>query len=317
MQSSATQDELRSGLLEQRLREHVRELADDVGERHIWRPGSLGAAARYIRSEWESQGHTIHTLPCYTLKGEACANLEIVIRGTASPEVIIVAGAHYDTVQGSPGADDNASGVATVLELSRLLKNLCPARTLKLVAFVNEEAPFFHSSRMGSAFYARAARARGDDISLMLSFEMLGCYLESPGTQSYPPLLRHFYPDRGDFIAFVSNLAGRQALRQTVKVFRACCDFPCESLAAPAIVPGVSWSDQFSFWRAGYKALMVTDTAFYRNACYHTAQDTAEKLNYSSMAQVVDGLARTLRVLAEGKSMGPAARPRIDPLVGR
>lgn len=296
--------------LERNLRRHVAELATNIGERNVWRPGSLTAAARYIRSVWEAEGFTVIPQTCYSWRAEPCLNLEVVIAGRARAPEILLVGAHYDTVPGSPGANDNASGVAALLELARLLKAHEPAQTLKLVAFVNEEAPFFHSKQMGSMIYAANARARRDPIALMLSLEMLGCYEDMPGSQSYPPLLRFFYPDRGNFIALVSNLAGHRPLRRLSSVFRSQSLFPCETLAAPAIVPGLSWSDHRSFWKAGYKALMVTDTAFYRYRHYHLPGDTAEKLDYRSMAQVVDGLARTLAVIAGAERVEAILAPR-------
>jgi Zn-dependent M28 family amino/carboxypeptidase len=190
--------------------------------------------------------------------------------------------------------------VAAVLELARLLRASKPARTIRLVAFVNEEPPFFFWGEMGSRVYARAARRRGDDIRVMLSLEMLGCYSDEPESQGYPPLLKYFYPERGDYIAFVSNLRSRHALRNAFDAFRAASRFPAEKLAAPALVPGVGWSDQLSFWREGYPAAMVTDTAFHRYRHYHQPTDTPEKLDYARMAQVVEGLARTLERLAAG-----------------
>ncbi len=236
----------------------------------------------------------------YEAQGVDCANLEVTIEGAAAASEIVLAGAHYDTVPGSPGADDNASGVAAVLELARLLRDSRPARTIRLVAFVNEEPPFFFWGEMGSRVYARAARRRGDDIRVMLSLEMLGCYSDEPESQGYPPLLKYFYPERGDYIAFVSNLRSRHALRNAFDAFRAASRFPAEKLAAPALVPGVGWSDQLSFWREGYPAAMVTDTAFHRYRHYHQPTDTPEKLDYARMAQVVEGLARTLERLAAG-----------------
>jgi Zn-dependent M28 family amino/carboxypeptidase len=227
-----------------------------------------------------------------------CENLEVTIPGSSRPGEIVLAGAHYDTVEGSPGADDNASGVAGLIEIARALRGSHPERTLKLVAFVNEEAPFFYFGEMGSKVYARAARARGDDIQVMVSLEMLGCYRDEPRSQAYPPFLKWFYPGRGNFIAFVSNLRSRRALAGFARAFRAASDFPAERLAAPALVPGVSWSDQLSFWRAGYPALMVTDTAFYRYPHYHRPTDTPERLAYPEMARVVEGLARALAQLA-------------------
>ena len=278
------------------LREHVQRLAGEIGERKVWRPAALQAAARYIRSQWQALGYAV-AAQAYRTHGLTCENLEITIPGSR-PEQIVLAGAHYDSVRGSPGANDNASGVAALIRIAALLRGIRPARTLKLVAFVNEEPPFFYYGEMGSKVYADAARVRGDDIRVMLSLEMLGCYSDQAGSQGYPPLFRFFYPDRGNFVAFVSNLRSWRALRETVAAFKAHADFPCESLAGPAIVPGLSWSDQLSFWRAGYPGVMVTDTAFYRYPYYHSPLDTPEKLRYREMARVVEGLAGALATLA-------------------
>ena len=280
-----------------RLHAHVARLALEIGERNVWRPDALHAAADYIREEWKRQGHGV-SAQGYSANEVASENLEIALGGSARAAQIIVVGAHYDSVRGSPGANDNASGVAALLEIGRMLKGAGLRRSVRLVAFVNEEPPFFESGEMGSELYAKGARSRGDDIRLMISLEMLGAYSDRSGSQSYPPLLGWFYPGRANFIAFVSNLASRRVLRRTVAAFRAASAFPAESLAAPALVPGVSWSDQRSFWRAGYPAIMVTDTAFYRYPHYHSAQDTPEKIDYARMAQVVEGLAQAIVLLA-------------------
>ncbi|MBE0621160.1 MAG: M28 family peptidase [Burkholderiales bacterium] len=283
--------------LAERLHAHVARLAGEIGERNVWRPEALHAAADYIRGEWRRHGHTV-TAQRYTIREVVSENLEIELAGTAHPSEIILVGAHYDSVQGSPGANDNASGVAALLELGRMLKHTGLRRSVRLVAFVNEEPPFFYWGEMGSAVYAKAARRRGDDIRIMMSLEMLGAYSDRPKSQRYPPILGWFYPERGNFIAFVSNLASRHALRRAVAAFRAASAFPAESLAAPGFVPGVSWSDQLSFWREDYAAIMVTDTAFYRYAHYHSAQDTPEKIDYARMARVVEGLAQAIVLLA-------------------
>ena len=283
--------------LAERLRAHVVRLAGEIGERNVWRPGALHVAADYIRDEWRRQGHTV-TAQRYVAYEVPSDNLEIVLAGTTRASEIIVVGAHYDSVRGSPGANDNASGVAALLEIGRALKGAGLRRTVRLVAFVNEEPPFFFWGEMGSGVYAKAARARGDDIRLMLSLEMLGAYSDEPGGQRYPPFLGWFYPDRANFIAFVSNIDSRHVLKRTVAAFRSVSNFPSERLAAPGIVPGVSLSDQLSFWREGYPAIMVTDTAFYRYLHYHTAQDTPEKIDYARMAQVVEGLAQATMLLA-------------------
>lgn len=168
--------------LAQRLRRHVRVLAGEIGERHVWRPAALHAAADYVRAAFVETGHSVH-MHSYRVYDVECANLEIVIPGTSVNRQIVLAGAHYDTVQGSPGADDNASGVAAVIEIARALRGLRPLRSVKLVAFVNEESPFVFFGEMGSKVYAQAARRRGDDIRMMLFFEMLGCYSTVPGSQ--------------------------------------------------------------------------------------------------------------------------------------
>ncbi|PLX84852.1 MAG: aminopeptidase [Desulfuromonas sp.] len=288
------------GGLADRLEGHVRQLAGEIGERHIHRPKALHAAADYIRQSWEAMGYDVSKRD-YPVLGVPSANLEAVRPGSARPDEILVVGAHYDTVRGSPGANDNASGVAALLELSRLLAGAEPERTVRLVAFTNEERPFVFLGQQGSHHYARAARRRGDDIRLMIALETMGYYSSDPDSQRYPPGLRRFYPDRADFIGFVSNLPSRRPLNKLVRAFREASDFPCQSLAAPVFVPGVGRSDHFSFWRQGYRAIMVTDTAYYRYAHYHRPEDTPGKLDYPSLARVVEGLFRALLPLAEGE----------------
>jgi len=284
-------------MLETRLRRHVARLAGEIGERHVWRPEALAAAEAYIERELAATGCAVRK-QTYDAEGVPCSNLEIEVPGTAAASEIILVGAHYDTVPGSPGADDNASGVAGVIEIAKHLARKRPRRTLRLVAFVNEEPPFFYFGEMGSTVYAREARQRGDDIRVMLSLEMLGCYSDRRGSQDYPPFFRRFYPDRGNFIGFVSNVKSRGALAELCRAFREASDFPMERLAAPTLVPGVGLSDQISFWKQGYRAVMVTDTAFYRYRHYHQATDTPEKLDYARMADVVRGLAGAVGRLA-------------------
>lgn len=283
--------------LTDRLQGHVRKLAGGIGERNVFRPQALHAAADYLRAQWTSQGYQVVS-QSYEVRGVRSENLEVTLPGAAWPREIILIGAHYDSVRGSPGANDNASGVAALLELSRAMAQAKLRRTVRFVAFVNEEPPFFYGDEMGSAVYAKAARARGDDIRLMVSLEMLGYYSEAPGSQRYPPLLRYFYPDRANFIGFVSNFRSRRQLRELIAAFRAHSDFPAESLATFEFVPGVAWSDQLSFWREGYPALMVTDTAFYRYAHYHSHQDTPDQLDYRAMGRVVMGLQHALGTMA-------------------
>jgi Zn-dependent M28 family amino/carboxypeptidase len=300
--ASVSQESSPTPPLADRLRGHVVQLADVIGERNVWRPSALHAAADYIRETWRRQGYEIASQR-YLAYDVSSENLEITLPGATNPTEIVLAGAHYDTVLGSPGANDNASGVAALLEIGRALVGQRLRRTVRLVAFVNEEPPFFYWGAMGSGQYAEAARQRGDDIRLMMSLEMLGAYSDLRHSQSYPPMIGWFYPDRANFIAFVSNLSSRHVLKRTVQAFRRVSTFPSEYLAAPSIVPGVSWSDHLSFWRQDYPALMVTDTSFYRYPHYHTAQDTPEKLDYARMAQVVEGLAKAIVVLANDEAL--------------
>ena len=222
----------------QRLRTHVEQLASDIGERNVFRPTSLQAAASYVEHEWERQGYAVERL-AYDVSGVRCLNLEITHSGGARDREILLIGAHYDTVSGSPGANDNASGVSALLEFSRLFASIEPALTVRFVAFVNEEPPFFMTRRQGSTVYAEAARRRGDDIRLMASIETIGWYSSEPGSQSYPPLFNLFYPNRADFIGIVSNFRSRAAMRRLAAAFRANSDFPLETAATFSFIPGV------------------------------------------------------------------------------
>jgi Zn-dependent M28 family amino/carboxypeptidase len=265
----------------------------------VFRPQALHAAQEYIEATWRGQGYEIVT-QAYSVNGVRSANLEVTRTGVRYPEQIILIGAHYDSVYGSPGANDNGSGVAALLELSRLLVGIEPDKSVRFVAFTNEEPPFYATDQQGSAVYARDARQRGDDIRFMVALETIGSYSNVTGSQSYPPLFRFFYPDRGNFIAFVSNFGSRHAMQKLVRAYRASTDFPVEHVATFAAIPGISWSDHRSFWHQDYNALMVTDTAFYRYPYYHSSEDTPEKLNYDEFANMTNGLFRALSLLAVG-----------------
>jgi Zn-dependent M28 family amino/carboxypeptidase len=284
------------------LESHVRKLAEEIGPRHILRPDALAAARDYIRDQWRAEGYVVETQE-YTVRDILCMNVIVTLPGIALPDQVLLAGAHYDTVPRSPGADDNASGVAGLLELGRRLSACRPRRTIRLVAFVNEEPPFFYWSQMGSARYARAARQRGEDIRGMFSLEMLGYYTDDRRSQRYPPFLGRGRPDCGNFIAFVANLRSRLLLKRALAAFQASSDFPVESTAAFGWLPGINWSDHLNFWRCGYPALMITDTAFFRNPYYHSPEDTPEKLDYRRTAAVVEGIAGMLAKLADDESL--------------
>jgi len=284
--------------LRARLEQHVEALAGDIGERHLWRHDALESAARYIEEAWAGLGYRVASQP-YVSHGKPVRNLEVELPGSGEPPEIVLVGAHYDTVAGSPGANDNASGVAAMIEIARLLAGSKTRRAVRFVAFVNEEPPLFYSPEMGSRVYARRSSERGERIVAMLSLETIGFYTSAPGSQRYPnPLYGLFYPDRGDFVAFVGNLASRSLVRTAVESFRRHTAFPSEGVAAPGWWGGVHWSDHSSFWREGYPAFMVTDTALFRYPHYHRAGDTPDRLDYESLARVTAGLARVVAELA-------------------
>jgi hypothetical protein len=241
---------------EARLQAHVAMLAGNIGERHVLRPQALAAAADYIAAEWRAQGYTPKP-DTFLVDGHSCTNLLATRAGGALANELLLIGAHYDTVCGSPGADDNASGVAGLLEPSPAFASLEPECTIRFVAFTNEEPPFCVTQHMGSAVHAAAARARGDRIALMVSLEMLGYYDDRRGSQHYPPLFRWFYPDRGNFLGFVSGLRSREVIRKAAAAFRAASELPVETCATFRWVPGVTWSDHAPFWKQGYRAFMV------------------------------------------------------------
>jgi len=289
-----TGDETR---LAKNLRRHVIAIASR--EHNQFRFAELEASARYIERTFEGYGYRVQAHRIEVPAGEV-RNIEVEVKGAALASEIIVVGAHYDSVVGAVGANDNGSGVAAVLELARLFREAKPARTLRLVAFVDEEPPFFKTNQMGSRVYARRSKERGENIAAMFSLETIGYYSDRPRSQRYPFPLGFFYPSTGNFIAFVSNLSSRALLHEVLASFRRHAEFPSESVAAPAFIPGVDWSDHWSFWKEGYAALMVTDTAPYRYPYYHTVQDTPDKVDYERAARVVTGLQRMLWELAGG-----------------
>jgi Zn-dependent M28 family amino/carboxypeptidase len=287
----------RERALSQALRSNVEKLAGEIGRRSVYQPKALKAAADYIESSLRGAGHTVNR-QTFTAQNEPCANIEAEIRGATRPEEIVVLGAHYDSVMWGPGADDNASGVAALLALARNFAAAKPARTLRFVAFANEEPPFFKAEGMGSLAYARHSRERGDRIVAMLSLESLGIYSDAPKSQRYPFPVGLFYPSRGNFVGFVTRTRDRRLVRQCLASFRRHAQFPSEGAALPGALPGIDWSDHWAFWQAGYPAFMVTDTAPFRAKDYHEDSDTPEKLDYDRLARVVTGLEKVVEELA-------------------
>jgi len=278
--------------LREELRADVQKLAGEIGERNMWHYRQLNAAADFIEDSFLRAGLRPRR-DSYELRGQACHNIETEIRGTR-PEIILI-GAHYDSVFGSPGANDNGSGAAALLALARRFAGKATENTVRFVAFVNEEPPYFLSNEMGSFIYAGRCKARGDRIKAMISLETIGYFSDAPNSQTYPaPGLGIFYPKVGNFIGFVSNVHSRTLLRHAIALFRKHAKIPSEGATLPAFIPGVSWSDQRSFWQHGYPGIMITDTALFRYPYYHSANDTPDKLDYDRFALVVSGMEKVI-----------------------
>lgn len=281
------------------LEKHVKVLATEIGERNIGRRyAELTESANYIEGEFKNLGYPVR-IQEYSVKGMPVRNIEAVKVGIEKADEIIVIGAHYDSAEGTPGANDNGSAVAAMIELARMLYDVQLNRTVRFVAFVNEEPPYFHTDDMGSLRYARSCRDRDDDIIAMMSLETIGFYSNEPGSQKYPPILKSFYPDKGNFIGFVGNIGSKSLVHKILRSFRKHASFPSEGASLPGSLTGVDWSDHWSFWQAGYQAVMVTDTAIFRYPHYHKPTDTPDKIDFPKTALVVDGLADVIAELAE------------------
>jgi hypothetical protein len=282
--------------LRDELKAAVEELGGGIGERNMSRYGQLLAAGGFIEESFSRAGlHPRRDI--YELNGRQCYNIEAEIRGS-SPQIVLV-GAHYDSVLGAPGANDNGSGVAGMLALARRFAGKSTSSTLRFVAFVNEEPPYFQTPQMGSFVYAKGCKARGDQISAMISLETIGYFSDAPNSQTYPaPGLGIFYPTTANFIAFVGNVASRDLLRQALALFREQAKIPSQGAALPASIPGIAWSDHWAFWEHGYPAIMVTDTAPFRYPHYHKATDMSDKLDYDRFALVVSGMEKVIANLA-------------------
>mgnify|MGYP001114703132 CR=1 FL=1 len=284
--------------LARQLRQDVQVLAEQIGPRSLLdRPDSLAQAAEYIQHRLEKLGYQV-TRQEYSAWGRQVANLAAECPGHSRADQILLVGAHYDTVAGSPGADDNATGVAALMALAERFAKAHPSRTIRLVAFANEEPPFFQTQAMGALVYAQECRRQGEHIIAMLSLESLGYYSQEPGSQQYPMPFGWMAPHVGNFIAFIGNQRSELLVRHVMALFEQREHFPAGGAALPELVPGVAFSDHWAFWQQGYPALMVTDTAMYRNPFYHTANDKPETLDWDRLARVVRGLANVLHELA-------------------
>jgi len=276
-----------------RLREHVATLSETFHPRDWRHRENLDACADFIAARFAAAGATVE-LQAFDVLGGTYRN--VIGRFGAGRGAKVVVGAHYDAVAGTPGADDNASGVAALIELAHLLGRQAPDREVELVAYVLEEPPFFRTGQMGSAVHAKSLADAGTDVTGVIVLETIGYFSEELGSQSYPsPLFRLFYPSRGNFVAVVGRW-DQGAWVKAVKVgMKGTSGLPVYSVRAPAIVPGVDFSDHLSYWPHGIRAVMVTDTAFYRNSAYHTPEDTPERLDYGRLSQAVVAVYEALR----------------------
>lgn len=279
------------------LRADVALLADEIGPRKVGYGGALAQAADWIEGQLAGVGWTV-TRQRYEVPDGECWNLVVERQGTLHPEEIVVVGAHYDTVPATPGADDNASGVAVLLALAREFGAAAPARTLRLVAFTNEEPEYFHTEEMGSLVYARACNERGERVVAMVCLESLGYYSGARKTQHYPFPLSLVYPSTGNFVAVVGNRESQRLVAQVTRRLRATGRIPVEAASLPGGIPGVDFSDHWSFWQVGYPAVMLTDTALFRNPHYHQRTDRAGTLDYERLAAVVAGVAAVVTELS-------------------
>ncbi len=281
-----------------RLKACVTRLAGEIGERNIFKPGGLDLAYEYIKSEFIGAGYE-PKLQEYHVKYAAQSigmkNVSAVLPCGGKDAQVIAVGAHYDTAPGTPGADDNASGIAVLLELARRLRGKTLGKEVHFAAFSTEEPPFFGTRDMGSFHYASGLNAEGRK-AVMICLEMLGYYSGAAGSQKYPFPLGFIYPSKGDFIGFVSNLGSRKLLKEFKSGFTG---GPVVSCVLPGFIRAINLSDHLSFWRNGFKAVMVTDTAFFRNSNYHRSTDTPETLDYNRMADITDGLENAILRLAK------------------
>lgn len=272
------------------MREIVTVLGTEIGERNVTPYyEALKRSVVYIEGLLAKIGYEVEK-QTFTVQGRDCVNLIVEKPGAERADEIVVVAAHYDSVIGSPGANDNGTGVAAGIELAKAWISKKTDRTFRFVFVVNEEPPYFQTEAMGSMVYAQRCRERNDNIVAMFSLETMGFYSDEKGSQKYPPPLGFVYPSTGNFITFVGNVSSASLVRSTIASFRKHVQFPSEGGALPGFIPGIGWSDHWAFWKAGYKAIMITDTAPFRYPHYHMSTDTPDKVDYEKLARVVAGL---------------------------
>jgi Zn-dependent M28 family amino/carboxypeptidase len=277
------------------LRKHVQKLCGTEKPRTYKNLSVLNEAADYIFKTWTDQGYTPE-FQTFQVGGKTYKNVILVLGPKDKARIVL--GAHYDVAEEGPGADDNASGVAGLLELSRLLKPLEAdlKRRVELVAYSLEEPPFFGTAEMGSAIHAAQLKKEKAEVALMVSLEMIGYYSDKEDSQSYPlSALKLFYPTKGSFISVIGDLSSPLLVRKVKNLMKKNSSIEVESLNAPTALVGVDFSDHRNYWNNGYPAVMITDTAFFRNQNYHALTDKPETLDYGKMAEVVQGVLAVAR----------------------
>lgn len=284
--------------LKKNLKSHVASLSKYEAGRNFIDEDNLTPARDYIATQFTEIGLTVE-YQNYVIYGDNFSNIIVDIASGSRSTPVLIIGAHYDTIEKSPGANDNASGVAALIELGRYLTRNPPENyQVRLIAFANEEPPYFQSEEMGSMVYAKSLSFRNENVLGMISLESIGYYSDERGSQKYPELFELLYSDTGNFVSFIGNLQSRELVTASISLFRKNSGVPSEGVASPAFIPGISWSDHWAFWKYGYKAIMVTDTALYRYEPYHKSTDTPDKLNYDIYAEVVYGLFQVVSGLA-------------------
>jgi hypothetical protein len=284
--------------IESNCRKHIDMLAAQIGERHFALPHKLAESVDYLRNELTACGYNVEAHEFRLPEGTG-TNLVATLPGRSRRMFVI--GAHYDSIPGCAGANDNASGTAAVLELGRLLAGNPLDMTLRFVLFANEEHVGTPAEHMGSYLYARHCHAVGDEIAGMWSLETIGYFSEEKDSQHYPSPLDVFYPTTGNFIGFIGNELSSHWIRSSVRAFRQVAEVPSQGIAAPITFKDVDRSDHWGFCQFGYPALMVTDTANFRYPHYHTAGDTADRVNYEQLARLITGLAATIRMITRAR----------------
>lgn len=282
-----------------RLKAHVKMLAETIGPRNVSHPEAYKKATDYLASQLQAMGYKVGR-QTFEVDGVECVNLWADLK---AGEDILVVSAHYDSCDITPGADDNASGCAATLELVRQLKDNKEGPSVRFVLFANEEPPYFQTEQMGSLVYALACQKKGEKFMGMLSLESIGFYSDSKGSQEFPVGLTG-YPDTGNFLGFVSDISSKPFMERCLDGFKEAKTMPAEGIAAPGIVTGITWSDHWSFSKCGYPAVMVTDTAPFRNPNYHAESDTSDTLDYQRLAAATEGLRRMILALGKQRSKG-------------